>query len=133
VDAKFIKGSPIPDSIGQSADLFKEVETLRKAMQKEVDAVKERERELRESIIDRLSNSEDTGAAGKKYRVQTKVTTHPQMKDWDAFYEFVREHERFDLMQKRPSERAIADMWEAGEEVPGVGKFNKVGLSINKL
>jgi len=36
-------------------------------------------------------------------------------------------------MQKRLIDGAIKERWEAGKEVPGVGHFNAVSVSINKV
>lgn len=126
-------GEPMPSSIGICADLLSEVRELRLAMQKHVDAVKARETEIREHIINNLSKSDDTGAAGKKYRAQIVTKIEPSLKDWDAFTAFVQESGRFDLMQKRISDKAVKDLWEDGADVPGVERFNAVSVSITKI
>lgn len=126
-------GAPIPASIGLTADAYSEVRELRLAMQKIVEAVKDRENELKESIIQRLSKSDDTGAAGKKYRAQIVTKEVPTLKDWDALTKFIVQENRFDLIYKRIAEKPIRDMWEHGEAVPGVESFNVVEVSITKI
>lgn len=130
---EYEKGAPMPASIGLCADQFSEVRELRLAMQKIVDNVKAREDELKEHIIQNLSKSDDTGAAGKKYRAQIVRKAVPTLKDWDAFTRFVAESKRFDLIHKRVADKTVKDMWEAGEAVPGVEKFNVVDVSITKI
>jgi len=126
-------GAPLPKSIGQRADLYAEVRGLRLAMDKEVAAVKARESEIRESIINDLSKSDDTGAAGLKYRAQIVVKTLPKLADWGVFTSWVRKNDRFDLMQKRINETAIKDLWAERESVPGVEKINVPDVSITKI
>ena len=63
-------GSPLPKSIGLCADLYSDVRALRLMMEKEVEAVQARETEVKNFIIDNLSKSDDTGAAGKRFRAQ---------------------------------------------------------------
>lgn len=126
-------GAPLPPSVGLCADLYAEIRELRLAMQKEVDAVQKRESEIREHIINTLSKSADTGAAGKKYRAQIVTKETPRAADWDKVYNFVVATNRFDLLQKRLSDKAIKDMWDEGEEVPGVEKFKVVEVSITKI
>lgn len=126
-------GAPLPASIGLCADLFSEVRELRLAMQKLVDEVQAREREVREHIINNLSKSDDTGAAGKRYRAQIVTKLKPALKGWDEFTGYVSAEGRFDLLQKRINERAVLDMLEAGESVPGIEKFNAVDVSITKI
>ena len=130
---EYREGSPLPTSIGLCADLYSEVRELRLAMQKHVDAVKQRENEVKEHIISNLSKSEDTGAAGKRYRAQITTKDVPALKDWDAFTAFVAEHGRWDLLQKRVSNKPVTDLWEDGEDVPGVEKFKTVDVSITKI
>ncbi len=133
MNPKYQEGSPLPPSIGLCADLFAEVRELRLAMQKHVDAVKAREKEVKDFIIDNLSKSDDTGAAGRKYRAQIVSKEVPTLKDWDAFTAFVVAHSRFDLLQKRLSDKAVKDLWEDGAEVDGVEKFNAIDVSITKI
>lgn len=133
MDKKFVKGSTLPTSIGACADLYKEVQEVRLAMQKETDAVAAREKEIKDHIINNLSKSDDTGAAGKKYRAQIVVKEVPKADDWDKIRAYIVEHDRFDLLQKRLADKVIKEMWEEGEQVPGVGKFNAVDVSITKI
>jgi len=133
VDNKFIKGAPLPASLGPCVDLYKEVQELRLAMQKEVDAVKARESEIKQHIIDNLSKSDDTGVAGKRYRAQIVTKATPAVSDWDKVWDFIRENDRTDLVQKRINDKAVKEIWEAGEEVPGVDKFNSVDVSVRKV
>jgi hypothetical protein len=127
------QGAPLPPSIGLCADLYSEVRELRLAMQKHTDAVKARETEIREHIIDNLSKSDDTGAAGKRYRAQIVTKDVPALKDWDRFTAFVMKSGRFDFLQKRVADKAVKDAWEEGLDVPGVEKFKTVDVSITKI
>jgi len=124
---------PIPESIGRCADLYHDVRELRLAMEKEVEPVKSFETRLKQHIIDNLSKSEDTGAAGMRYRAQITMKVKPAVSDWQAFHGYVQSTGRFDLLQKRASDTAISAMWNEGEEVPGVEKFNAVDVSITKV
>lgn len=133
MDKRFIKGAEMPASVGLCADLYHDVRELRLAMQKEVDAVKARESEIKEYIIDNLSKSDDTGASGKKYRAQIKQKETPKADDWDAIRAAIIEYDRWDLLQKRLNTKAVTEIWEAGDEIPGVGKFISTDVSITKL
>lgn len=133
VPEKYQKGAPLPESIGRCADLYAETREMRLAMQKVVDAVAKREAEIREHIIQHLEASDDTGAAGLKYRAQIKKDTKPKVEDWEKVYDFIVEADRFDLLQRRIADKAVKDMWEEGEEVPGVGRIHVPSVSITKI
>lgn len=127
------KDAPMPPSIGLCADEYAEVRALRLAMQKEVDEVEARERKLRDHIIENLSKSLDSGAAGLRYRAQIVTKQKPTVTDWGKLSEYVLANGRLDLLQHRISDKAVTDMWGAGEDVPGVEKFNAVEVSITKI
>ena len=126
-------GGPIPASIGRTADLYSDVRALRLAMEKEVEKVKAREHELREYIISNLSKSDDTGAAGLRYRAQIVSKDVPRAMDWTAVHGFIQKSGRFDLLQKRLGEKAVMDMVEAGETIPGVEIVKVPDVSITKI
>ena len=126
-------GAPLPPSVGRCADLYHEVRELRLAMEKEVAEVEKREREIKEHIINSLSKSDDTGAAGLLYRAQIVMKVKPKIADWGVFTSWVRKNDRFDLLQKRVSDTAIADLWAEREGVPGIEKVNVPDVSITKI
>jgi hypothetical protein len=126
-------GSPLPKAIGLCADLYHDVRELRLLMEKEVAVIQARESEIREHIISNLSKSDDTGAAGKRYRAQIINKEVPKLADWNKFCDYVYEHNRFDLIQKRLGEKAVADLWEAGETIDGVEKMHVPTVSITKI
>lgn len=130
---EFVVGNDLPESVGLCADLYSEVREMRLAMQKHVDTVRARESEIKEYIIGNLSKSDDTGAAGKRYRAQITTKTVPSLKDWDAFTSYVAANNRWDLLHKRVSDKPIKDLWEEGYAVPGIDKFNAIDVSITKI
>ena len=130
---EYVAGNPLPEAIGPCADLYAEVRDLRLAMQKHVDAVKARETEIREHIINNLSKSDNTGAAGKRYRAQVVTKLKPALRSWEDFTAFVVKAGRFDLLQKRIADRAVLDILEEGGDVPGIERFNAVDVSITKI
>lgn len=123
----------LPKSLGACADRLYELRQQRLAVQKEVDKLAAEEAALREHIINTLPKSEASGIAGKLARVTVVTKQVPQVKDWDAFYKFVKKTGSFDLLQRRLTDQAIKERWEAGKEVPGVEHFNAVSISLNKV
>ncbi len=126
------KGAELPKSVGACADLFKEVESLYRDMKSETDDVYERLGEIREHIIANLSKSDDTGASGLKYRAQVKSEAKPKAADWDKIYAYITKHKRFDLLQRRLSEKAVMELYEA-EGMPGIERIHVKKVSITKI
>jgi hypothetical protein len=126
-------GSALPSSVGRCANLYHDVREIRLAMEKEVAAVQAREAELREHIINTLSASDDTGAAGLRYRAQIVTKAKPKLEDWAAFTAWVASTGRFDCIQRRTSDKAVMELIEAGETPPGVEKMHVKDVSIAKI
>ena len=122
-----------PKALGACADKLYQLRQKRLDMQKLVDVVEEEEKALKEYIINTLPKSEASGVAGKLARVTVITKIVPQVADWDQFYKYVKKTGQFDLMQKRLADAAIKERWDAGKEVPGIGHFNAVTISINKI
>lgn len=130
-------GAAIPDSMGAVADEYALTRNFRLAMEKVVEPVKERESELRDHMIRNLEKSrdegKDTGAAGRLYRVQIKDKEIPKVNNWQEFWDFIAVNKRFDLLQKRTSDKAIMDMVEADQMPPGVETVLIPDVSVTKV
>jgi len=134
MDERFTKGGPLPASVGEMADLYAEVRELRLAMQKAVDEVHARETEIRKAILETLMESPDTGASGERQRVQlVKKTAYP-VKDWMTFWPWVAQHQQWQLLGKRASEKALRELHdEYGQLPPGVETAEYEDLSFAKV
>jgi hypothetical protein len=128
-------GAPLPDNVGALADVLKEIKELRIGMDKQVDEVRRREREVEELIMTRLEDSGDTGAMGLRYKVQLVKKTKPKIADSDKFFAWVQQTGAFDMLQKRVAEKAVMD-WSAenGDTLPdGLERIHIPSLSLTKI
>jgi len=130
-------GAPIPANMGAVADEYAQTRQFRLAMEKIVEPVQERESELRQYMIKNLEKSrdegKDTGAAGKLYRVQIKDKETPKVTDWTVFHGYIQETGRFDLLQKRLSDKAIMEMVDADEKPDGIETVLVPDVSVTKV
>lgn len=134
MDERFVKGGPLPNSIGAQADLYAEVRELRLKMQKATDEVKDRETEIHNAILSALSESTDTGASGAHHRVQLVTKTRQHVKDWPSLFAFIRQYDLFDLLQKRLSDTAAREFVDTYKQpLPGVEDVEVPTLSFNKI
>ena len=132
---KFVKGTPLPSGIGALADEYAEVRERRLALDKEAQAVKDRETEIYKMILSELSESSDTGAAGNHHRVQMVEKDRLNVEDWTQVHGFIRENNLFELLQKRLSDKAVMDLADQynGQLPPGVKLAKVPSLSFSKV
>jgi len=126
-------GDPIPDDLGDCVDLLKDLTEDRLDAEKEAKAIKAREAEIRDHLIDNLSADDKKGVMGSEYKAVVKTKRKPTVDDWDAVYDHIAEHDAFYLLNKSISARAIQEIWDADNNVPGVSGINVKTLSITKI
>lgn len=134
--ASLTKGSPIPENLGAVADMFAAVRAVRLLMDKEVAAVKARETELSEYMLNTLSRSEkegQRGAVGMKYQVQLTEKEVFTPVDWPKIQAYVAKTKAFDILGKSINQKALTDRAAEGLTVPGVDTMIVKGLSITKV
>lgn len=122
-----------PKSLATCADLYYGMRQRRLELQKQVTALEVEEKALKNHLIDHLPKSEASGIAGKVARVTVVTQDEPIIEDWDRFWAHVKKTNDTSLFQHRLAVTAIKELWEDGQQVPGVGVFKLVNLSLNKL
>lgn len=133
MDERFVKGGPLPASLGARADLYALVRETRLGGQRAVDDMKARESEIYNSMLSELmETSGDTGASGQSYRVQLVEKPSLTVKDWPALHDWIAQHRAFELLQKRLAEPAARELLDSGTALPGVEPGSYFALSITK-
>lgn len=127
----------LPKAMGQCADLLYDTRQARLAAERFAEQIKAEETRISNHIIDNLPK-DDTGAAGKRYRAQVKRDRKWRVnpEQWDKFHKWVAKTGRFDMLQKRLSDAAIAEaMMELPkkQQPPGVEPFDFLKISLTKL
>lgn len=96
-----------------------------KEIEEDIDEIK---LELREAL-GAVGLSEGRNATHSATIVEKVV---PQVIDWAAFCAFIKAHDYFHLLQRRPSTVACEELFQQGE-IPGVERFKKVDISLRSL
>lgn len=119
--------------LSEAVDKLYAAREARYVLQKQIKALEKEESELRELIISNLPKSNSNGLAGKVALAKIEVKEKAVVVDWEKFYVYVGKKKAFDLLQRRLNESAVIERWSNKEDVPGVGTFNAVTLSLTKL
>ena len=88
---------------------------------------------IEESLMARMDTEETSKSQGKKASVSITSSIVANVEDWDAFHTFVAKNKYFHLLQKRVSDPAVRELWDAGKKVPGVQPFSKRKLNVRSL
>jgi hypothetical protein len=127
------KAFTIPKSPAACADLLFTTREKRLVIQKEAEALEKQEAAIKDHLIKTLPKNDAGGIQGKLARVTLVTKSKPTVEIWDEFYAYISRTKSFELLQKRVNEAAVIERWENKKEVKGVGRFNAVTVSVNKV
>lgn len=122
-----------PKQLAACADMLYALREERYALQHQAERIEEKEKLLREHLIEQLPKGDASGISGKTARVFVENVQVARVEDWDALYAHIKKTGSFELLQRRPSETAIRERWDAGKAVPGVTTLTNPVLRLNKV
>lgn len=76
------------------------------------------------------------GARGRLAQMSISRRLVPTGEDWQKTFEWIRAgrgNDRFAILHKRLAAQTVKEYWDDGRDVPGVGSFEKVSLSLSKV
>lgn len=100
-------------------DMYVETKNAREELSAQVKEKTEKLTRLEGDIMALMSDAGITKAASDKVSCTMRMSKHPAIDDWQAFYGYVAETSQFELLHKRLSSTAFRERWEAGEVIPG--------------
>lgn len=125
--------SKAPKTLGQIADTIYKLREERYVLQNKAKDIESEEKRLKEKLRVQLLKFKSMTIGGKVAQVKMETATVPRIKDWDAFYAYVKKTGEFDLLQRRLNETAIEERWGQKKHVPGVQGEPVLKFSITKL
>lgn len=122
-----------PTEMGQLADDYSAARDFRLAEAKKVKKLEEAEKALKTSLISAMAMAEIKAIGGQVVTITLKEKDEPTVINWEDVYGFIKEHDAFDLLQKRLSNPAVVLRWEDAIEIPGISTYPVQKLSISKV
>ena len=116
----------------QTALNWRKLRELRLAKQKEVDALHEREVEVRNALIAELRKAKNKSVSNGDRLFQLVTTNEPFVEDWGKLQAYVQRTGEFDLIQRRVNPASVKLRWDDKKKVPGVGAVPVDAISDTK-
>lgn len=118
--------------LSAKVDLYILTRDRRRSLQREVDDIQAEETELKNTIVSELTKANSRSVGGSSFICSIEQVDKPVAGDWSKTYEWIKENDSFDLLQKRLNEAAVLARWEEGIVIPGISKFPVQKLSVTK-
>jgi len=107
--------------------------TLAAAYKEQDEALKAKMDRLSTWLLEQMQNADATqlgSASGTAYR-QTRMKGN--CSDWPSFWQFLAEQQRFDMLEKRISMKAVQEYYdESGELPPGVNVSPELTVVVRR-
>ena len=119
-------------TLSENIDRLYQIRQDRYTIQRSAAKLEEEEKALKSVIQYELEVLGIQGAVGDTAKFVLVEKEIPFITDWSALYKHIADSKQFHLLQKRLSEPAVAEMWSAGVEIPGVekGMIRNVSLTL---
>ena len=121
------------ENLAALVDNYYQAHEDRLAADKSAAKLKDVETALRASLLSKLQESGATGVAGNVARANLVVKNVFQASDWEAVRAYIKKTGSWDLLQKRLSDTAVRERFDAGKPVPGVSMQEITDLSIGRV
>lgn len=133
-EAKATKVYKFPKLLGTCVDrlatLQAQIDELTEEYKGAAKPLQEEYAALEAHLIDTIPKANLDGALGKTAMATLERATYPTVKDWPTFYAYVKKHDAWELMQKRPAIVAFRERWANKEVVPGTEMFVELKLKL---
>ena len=118
--------------LGSTIDKLYELRDRRLGIERSIKEMKQQEYALRAEVLTMLGEAGLQKASGALATCGVTTTEIPLVSDWSEVHTYIRENNRFDLLQKRISVLAWRDLKESGVLVPGTESIEDVDISLTK-
>jgi hypothetical protein len=107
-------------------------EEMERILKEKLEKIKDEMSLIENEILDFLNQTGQTSAKTKHGVPYKSVTKSVTVDNSDLFFEFVKQNNAFDLVQKRVVSTAFDRYLEDGIDVPGVKTDARISLKIRK-
>lgn len=119
-----------PLSTGAIIAKMDEVREERRAIARRDKELIEEWRSLEMELIIRLDEQGMLKAATSAGTASITETVLPNVVDWDALFDHIKETGDFYLLQKRPAAAAFRELLASGIDIPGIEPYTKREISL---
>ena len=118
--------------IGDKIDKLYELRAIRLDLSREVDEMKAKEVAMKQDIMDELDAVGLAKATGQKATAGRTCKIQPTVLDWDQVFDYIKNNDAFDLVQRRISNLAWKERLDSGILIPGTESIDVWDLSLTK-
>lgn len=112
-------------TIGEQIDALQGLKIRKRQAEEVVKGIEEEIAAAEGKLIELMDAQGITKSTGSMATVSIQESVKPSVEDWNAFYQYIKEHDYFHLLDRRPSVNGCRELFEKQGAIPGVVPFIK--------
>lgn len=121
-----------PKLLSKAGEIGILMRRLRKGREAEVKLMRQAEDDLELFLINTFKKSELRQVKTKAGTMALVEKDVPKITNWDEFIAHVVATKQYDLLYRRPGEKACQERWKNNENVPGVDKHHDARIRFGE-
>lgn len=106
--------------VGKLTDQLFDLKEQKADINVELKSVNEEIRTVEVALLDEMHKQGLYKAGNKRGGVYISRQVVPKVSNWDALYDYIKEHDYMHMLERRISRKAYQEQYEDGQDVPGV-------------
>lgn len=120
-------------TIGERIDRLMQLKQKKKIAQQIVEEIEQEIAGEEEQLIELMDAQGVQRSTGSMATVSIVESIKPSVQDWDQFYDYIKRHDYFHLLDRRPSVNGCRELFEKNGRIPGVVPFTKRTVRTTSL
>lgn len=113
------------ESVGDKINAMHLLRENKREMERRIKELEGQIQVIERDLIDSMDSQGLKLSQTERARAEVIEATVPNIDDWDSFCAYVRKHNAFYLMERRPSASACNEMFGLRKTIPGITAFTK--------
>lgn len=120
-------------TIGAKIDLLHTLREEKRELEKDVKSVADKIASMEIDLIAQMDKEGVTKSTGKFASVGISENSRPSVESWDDFYKYIKKHDAFHLLERRPSVAGCNELFEMKGKIPGVVPYIQRRLNMRSI
>ena len=120
-------------TMGNNADELNKLKRKKTALNEEIKELNKKIITLELELQNSLQEFGLTKFSTKHVAITMTESEVPDVEDWDSFYNYIVENNAPYLLQRRPMQGAMSEIWNSGQKIDGVNKIKKVTIRTKTI
>jgi hypothetical protein len=118
--------------LGDKIDRMFDLREQKRLLTDQIKEIDEEYNEIRDALMGQMTELGTETARATLAQATLTQAVVPTVKDWDELYQYIKDNDALYLLERRPSVGAFRELFQGGEQIPGVEPYTKFDVSLRR-